>query len=391
MAQGFVGPVVVSNEATPIDPTTGARIVLNPNNAPEVAIGGAGSAGSLRVTTEDGAADLFAYIGATGVLRISDGTTHEATLEYFSGTNTFEMGKVLVLHAASDSDNILVRDASGKRAFAVHNNAFGNACGVFVGAPHTDGGKRRGVIVVRDDAGRDRVRLYADPDDDNILVHNPEGRRVFAVHNNAFATSSDGAGCGVFVGAPAADGGHRHGVVAIRDRAGNDGIVLNGAQGVIVVRNADGKDAIVLNGPAGDVILANADCAEDFPLSADEVEPGTVMVLSANGGLTPSCSPYDRKVVGVVSGAGGRKAGIVLGRTGSSDARVPIALAGTVYCKVDAGEFPIDQGDLLTTSARPGHAMKVTDPLKALGAIVGKALAPLASGQGLIPLLVSVR
>jgi hypothetical protein len=42
------------------------------------------------------------------------------------------------------------------------------------------------------------------------------------------------------------------------------------------------------------------------------------------------------------------------------------------------------------TSPTPGHAMKARDPLKAFGAGLGKALRPLAEGQGLIPILVSL-
>jgi len=41
----------------------------------------------------------------------------------------------------------------------------------------------------------------------------------------------------------------------------------------------------------------------------------------------------------------------------------------------------------LTTSDTPGYAMKATDPLRAFGAVVGKALRPLSEGQGMIPVL----
>ena len=60
---------------------------------------------------------------------------------------------------------------------------------------------------------------------------------------------------------------------------------------------------------------------------------------------------------------------------------------GKVYCLVDATEESVGIGDLLTTSSFPGHAMKVTDPLKAFGSVIGKALRPLAGGRGLVPIL----
>ena len=45
---------------------------------------------------------------------------------------------------------------------------------------------------------------------------------------------------------------------------------------------------------------------------------------------------------------------------------------------------------LLTTSATPGHAMKAEN-LRAFGAVIGKAMEGLESGQGLIPILVALQ
>jgi hypothetical protein len=142
----------------------------------------------------------------------------------------------------------------------------------------------------------------------------------------------------------------------------------------------------------GDVRLTNADCAEDFDIAnADLVEPGTVMVLGDDGALQPSQSAYDKRVAGVVSGAGNCKPGIVLDKQVSQSNRKPVALLGKVYCKVDANFASVEIGDLLTTSPTPGHAMKTTDPSKAFGAVIGKALRALNGGQGLIPILVALQ
>lgn len=141
-----------------------------------------------------------------------------------------------------------------------------------------------------------------------------------------------------------------------------------------------------------DIILANADCAEDFDIAnAEAVEPGTVMVLSDNGVLQPSHQAYDKRVAGVISGAGDYKPGIVLDKQGHNHYRKPVALLGKVFCKVDATSAPIEIGDLLTTSLLSGHAMKVTDSSKALGTIIGKALRPFREGQGLIPILIALQ
>jgi hypothetical protein len=145
----------------------------------------------------------------------------------------------------------------------------------------------------------------------------------------------------------------------------------------------------------GDVVLANQDCAEDFDIGpCTNVEPGTVMVLDERGFLQESRHTYDKKVAGVISGAGEFKPGLILGRVkGQSECyRAPVALLGKVYCKVDTQHAPIEVGDLLTTSATPGHAMKAEDPIRAFGAAIGKALRSVPAGQkGLIPILVTLQ
>lgn len=142
-----------------------------------------------------------------------------------------------------------------------------------------------------------------------------------------------------------------------------------------------------------DIFLENADCAEEFDIIDEDkvVDPGTVMVLNESGQLAVSGEAYDKKVAGIISGAGDYKPGIVLDRQPSQHKRLPVALMGKVYCKVDAAFGPIEVGDLLTTSPTSGHAMKADDPLKAFGAVVGKALQGLTEGQGLIPVLVSLQ
>jgi hypothetical protein len=147
----------------------------------------------------------------------------------------------------------------------------------------------------------------------------------------------------------------------------------------------------------GDIRLTNADCAEDFdivpPASGypESVAPGTVMVLANEGALRASHQAYDRRVAGIISGAGDYQPALVLDRQSTGGNRQPIALMGKVFCKVDAQYGAVEIGDLLTTSPTPGHAMKAADPLKAFGAVLGKALRPLDEGQGLIPVLVSLQ
>jgi hypothetical protein len=142
----------------------------------------------------------------------------------------------------------------------------------------------------------------------------------------------------------------------------------------------------------GDVLLTGADCAEQFDtVDGQQLEPGTVVVIDERGALGESQQAYDKRVAGVVSGAGNYRTALVLDKQQSDKSRITVALVGKVYCRVDAQQSPIEVGDLLTTSATPGHAMKAAEPLRAFGAVIGKALEPLTRGQGLIPILVALQ
>jgi hypothetical protein len=142
-----------------------------------------------------------------------------------------------------------------------------------------------------------------------------------------------------------------------------------------------------------DIVLVGADCAEEFDIDADsEIEPGTVMVIRSQRTLCHSTRAYDRCVAGIVTGAKNVRPGIVLGRRDDrAGPRVAVALNGTTYCRVDASNHPVGVGDLLTTSDRPGHAMGALDRDRSFGAVIGKALASLRSGVGLVPVLVALQ
>ena len=135
----------------------------------------------------------------------------------------------------------------------------------------------------------------------------------------------------------------------------------------------------------GDLILDGADYAEAMTV-AEDVLPGTVVVLDDEGRIRPCCTDYDDRVAGVVAGAGGVRSALVLDRHADG---APVALMGKVWVQADAAAAPIRCGDLLTTSTTPGHARRVTDRAQAFGAVLGKALTSLDSGQGLVRILVS--
>jgi hypothetical protein len=142
----------------------------------------------------------------------------------------------------------------------------------------------------------------------------------------------------------------------------------------------------------GDVQLTGGDCAEQFDVVAREsCEPGTVMVIDDSGALVPSQVEYDRRVAGVVAGVSELKPSVLLNGHTATEHRRPIALMGKVLCKVVVEDTAVSVGDLLTSSNLAGHAMRVSDPSRAFGAVIGKALQPLAFGTELIWILIALQ
>lgn len=190
-----------------------------------------------------------------------------------------------------------------------------------------------------------------------------------------------------------------NGVDAIRRDPNNAYIFPFGTQtasnNVIIGGGPGGNTNLQVTGNVsigGEILLSNADCAEQFDANGFETpEPGTVVVIDDDGALIQSRDAYDKKVAGVVSGAGDYRPGILLDRQAGSAARIPVSLVGKVYCKVDAQYGSVEVGDLLTTSPTPGHAMKVTEPARAFGAVIGKALKAWTSGTGLVPILIALQ
>ena len=143
-------------------------------------------------------------------------------------------------------------------------------------------------------------------------------------------------------------------------------------------------------------ITGGSDLSEQFDIenAMGTPEPGMVVCIDPDnpGQLSLSGKAYDRRVAGVISGAGGVNTGMLMGQRGSeADGDLPVALVGRVYVWADADSGPIEPGDLLTTADRPGHAMKVGDHSQATGSILGKAMTGLQEGQGLILTLVSLQ
>jgi hypothetical protein len=94
----------------------------------------------------------------------------------------------------------------------------------------------------------------------------------------------------------------------------------------------------------------------------------------------PSEGEGSRGVRGLGKGAGGL--GLQPGE------RPLLALLGRVPVKATTENGPIRPGDLLTSASKPGYAMRCESPKLCEGALLGKALEPLAQGSGLITMLI---
>jgi hypothetical protein len=140
-------------------------------------------------------------------------------------------------------------------------------------------------------------------------------------------------------------------------------------------------------------VVCGGDYAESVDVTGDrkKYEPGDVLVIASeeSGDVSKSSEAYSTAVVGIYS----TKPGTVGRRhaTPKNDSEVPMAMIGIVPTKVSAENGPIHRGDLLVSSSKPGYAMKGTDRMRLIGAVVGKALGHLDSGTGVIEVVVTLQ
>ncbi len=168
----------------------------------------------------------------------------------------------------------------------------------------------------------------------------------------------------------------------------NGSINISGAGAGIIFPNGGGTQSVAWTG-----VLCGGDYAEavDAAGGKERYEPGDVLVLTSDGkgDVEKSSEPYSTMVAGVFA----TKPGVIGKRQSlSKDADdLPMAMVGIVPAKVSAENGSIRRGDLLVSSSRPGYAMKGTNRSRMLGAVIGKALGSLASGTGVIEVLVTLQ
>jgi hypothetical protein len=182
--------------------------------------------------------------------------------------------------------------------------------------------------------------------------------------------------------------------IIFRDNTNAERMRITGAGNVGIGTTAPAAKLDV-NGTARVKVLeiTGADIAEKFP-TTETLEPGTVVEIDPDnpGHLRKAQGAYNKRVAGVVAGANGLSKGIVLGNLEGSENHTPIAISGRVWVYADATQEAIEPGDLLTTSDVPGHAMKASDPSRAHGAVLGKAMTRLEKGKtGMVLVLVNLQ
>ncbi|MEM6760261.1 MAG: hypothetical protein AAF601_12360 [Pseudomonadota bacterium] len=419
MPETFNGLVSIERSGT-----TQATITLDPDSGDMVLGGNAVSAdiqmqdgtGQVRIIIDadsnaiafrNAAGDQIAVLGSNGNLTLGGpGSDGDVTMT--------DAGNVTRIRLDADAQRLRIFNESGQRIVSLGDN--GN---LTLGGPNHDGDislrDRNSTTRITMDADNNRMRIYAE-DGTRIVSLGSNGNLSLggAGHDGDLIMHDAGNVQTVRISADSAaltlGSDSQDGDIVLKDSNGNDAIRLDGNQANLFM-GGNGRDGdialypasennpnndfsranIHLNADAGDIRLRNGDCAEDFSVQpAVPCAPGDVMVLGDDGLLVPCTRAFDSAVVGVISGADLYRPGIVLDRQDHLDHRHPIALVGKVCVRVTAQNGPIQIGDLLTPSDRPGHAMAAKGDARAYGAVIGKALATCAADTGLIPMIIAL-
>ncbi len=326
--------------------------------------------------------------------------SHSHLGDTWSGTDTF----------------LKIEGETGVAPLIVSNSAFGNAIqatsvgpAVQASSTNTDGFY---VLSAADDG------LQVTSANFGLYVVNATFQGVLIADAGAYGVRINDSASGIYVGASETT----YIMEAVDTAAFNTRFTVERTTGHV---RADGS-----------FLPGGADFAEMLP-AVNGLTPGDVLVIGSDGRLTRSTSVDATTLAGVYSTRPGlvgglpenggvspasmdpvteaKLAGEPLPTTNTvktptvsessdlftaayrDDGLIPLAVTGVVPVKASAENGAIQPGDLLTTSATPGHAMKASPveiggvSIYRPGTILGKALEPLVSGTGVISVLLVQR
>jgi hypothetical protein len=248
------------------------------------------------------------------------------------------------------------------------------------------------ALQAKDNAGNPFSIFFAGPSNEAVL----RGIADIMIENASFApiaTFKQSGNVGIGTPSPSAK-------THINNTANQPGLRIDSSAGTnaLEIYNTEGGQNLIfrVERTTGNVYAdgsftgGGADVAERIDVS-EAVEPGDVVEIDPDnpGKFRKAREALSTRVAGVISTA----PGVVLGnqRAESNDARPILALAGRVPVKVTAKYGAIAVGDLLVSSPIPGYAMKCPEKSQCIGAVIGKALEPLAEGVGVIEVQVMLR
>jgi hypothetical protein len=248
------------------------------------------------------------------------------------------------------------------------------------------------ALQAKDNAGNPFSIFFAGPSNEAVL----RGIADIMIENASFApiaTFKQSGNVGIGTTSPSAQ-------THISNTANQPALRIDSSAGTnaLEIYNTEGGQNLIfrVERTTGNVYAdgsftgGGADVAERIDVS-EAVEPGDVVEIDPDnpGKFRKAREALSTRVAGVISTA----PGVVLGnqRAESNDARPILALAGRVPVKATAKYGAIAVGDLLVSSPIPGYAMKCPEKSQCIGAVIGKALEPLAEGSGLIEVQVVLR
>jgi hypothetical protein len=355
---------------------------------------GSGNSGLLLFDasgTQETARFTGAEDGTKGALLSLKNTNGNATVQLRAQETDGNSAGLLQLKRNNGTETVTLRSEYGatEAGALLVGNPSGNPTVELAG----DGGENQGRLLLRNSDLATRVKLDGDG------INNGGQVDVYNDESDVTASLAGEYGSG--------QGGlllYANDILGQHETVRLTGAFLGTGAGYMEFKNRDNEIKVKINADQDGegvistevlTITGGSDLSEKFDVSSEpgHAKPGMIVSIDAErpGELRVSDRPYDPAVAGVISGAGGVKPGMLMGQRGTvADGQHPVALSGRVYCYVDSGYGAVKPGDLITTSATPGHGMRA-DPAQASGTSIGKAMTSLEHGKGLVLVLVSLQ